>query len=213
MHRKTRLIILFTALAGVGAWAVLGGNDRTSAQLAATAPRKAAPEAAPGVVLASAPAAAQQAAAETLERPSLDQMGADPFNVEAPKQTPPEAAPPAQPPAPPAPPPMPYRFAGRLHVGDAVEFYLAKGDAVIAVKKGDKLDGEYRVEKIGRTEMTLVHLASGAHEKLEYAPPINEDEGAVVDVPEASRHAAAKSRRTPSASAHTAALRKAERGG
>ena len=104
-------------------------------------------------------------------------MGADPFNVEAPQQAPAEAAPPA-PPAPPQAPPLPYRFAGRLHIGDSVETYLAKGDELVAVKKGDKLDDQYRVERIGRTEMTLVHLASGAREKLEYAPPIREDEAA-----------------------------------
>jgi hypothetical protein len=79
------------------------------------------------------------------------------------------------------------------------------------VKKGDKLDGEYRVEKIGRTEMTLVHLASGAREKLEYAPPIDEDESAAAEALEPGRHAAAKSGKA--AASRTAALRKPERGG
>jgi hypothetical protein len=212
MRRKTRLVILFAALAGVGAWAAFGGKEgaRRSEDVAAAAPKPSAPEGAPGVVLAAAPAAAPQDAAEMPARPSLDQMGADPFNVEAPRQAPAEAAP-AAPPPPPAAPPMPYRFAGRLHVGDSTEFYLAKGDKVIAVKKGDKLDGEYRVDKIGRTEMTLVHLASGAREKLEYAPPIDEDESAAAEALEAT-HATAKSK-TRSTTSRTAALRRSERGG
>jgi hypothetical protein len=107
-------------------------------------------------------------------------MGADPFNIDSPQPAPAAAPQPAPVHSAPPPPALPYRFAGRLHVGDAVEVYLAKGDEVIEVKKGDKLDGGYRVEKIGRTEMTLVHLASGAREKLEYAPPINEKEDATA---------------------------------
>jgi hypothetical protein len=212
MRRKTRLVILFAALAGVGAWAALGGKEGARpSDVVAAAPKSSAPEGAPGAALAAAPSTAPQEASEMPERPSLDQMGADPFNVEAPRQAPPEAAQPAAPPPPPAAPPMPYRFAGRLHVGDSTEFYLAKGDVVIAVKKGDKLDGEYRVEKIGRTEMTLVHLASGAREKLEYAPPIDEDESAAAEALEPGRHAAAKSGKA--AASRTAALRKPERGG
>jgi hypothetical protein len=203
MHRKTRLVVLFTALAGVGAWAAFGGKDadRASAEVVpAAAPQQ---DAAPGVVLAAAPATAPE---ETMpERPSLEQMSADPFNVEPPQQAPAAAAPPPAPVAVPA-PPLPYRFAGRLQIGDAMEVYLAKGDELIQVKKGDKLDGQYRVEKIGRTEMTLVHLASGTRAKLEYSPPIKEDEAAVAEAPVRTQRAAARSGRT-------AALPGAERGG
>jgi hypothetical protein len=172
MRRKTRLVLLFTALAGVGAWAAFGGKEaqeRPSDTLAA------APRTAPAV---PAPAAVPEPASAIPERASLDQMGADPFNVDPP--APVVAAPPPAP-VKPAPPPLPYRFAGRLHVGNTVEVYLTKGEELIPVKKGDKLDGQYRVEKIGRTEMTLVHLASGAREKLEYDPPIKEDDAAVAE--------------------------------
>jgi hypothetical protein len=178
MRRKTRLVVLFTALAGVGAWAALGGKDaqQRSPEVAAAAPK-----APPAAVAVAAPAPEEASAMP--DRPSLEQMGADPFNVEAPQPAPAAAPLPAPVHSAPPPPPMPYRFAGRLQIGDAMEVYLAKGDDLITVKKGDKLDGQYRVEKIGRTEMTLVHLASGTREKLEYAPPIKEDDEA-AETPE-----------------------------
>jgi len=195
MQRKTRLAVLFTALAGAGAWAAFGGSGGAPANVvpAAAPPHQAAtPAAAPAAVLVSAPSAPAEEAMP--ERPSLEQMGADPFNVEPPPASAPAAAPRQEPAAVTA-PPLPYRFAGRLQVGDATEIYLAKGDEVIEVKKGDKLDGQYRVEKIGRTEMTLVHLASGAREKLEYSPPLKEDETAAAETPAPkAQRASARSR-------------------
>jgi len=180
MRRKTRLVILFTALAAVGALAAFGGKDPAPVAVvpAATSAERG-KELAPAVTQVSAPAKpAAEEPAEMPARASLEQMGADPFNVEPP--APPAASAPPAAPAAPVAPPLPYRFAGRLHVGDAVEFYLAKGDEVFEVKKGDKIEGQYKVEKIGRSEMTLIHLASGTREKLEYAPPINEIEPAVA---------------------------------
>ncbi len=189
MRRKTRLALLFTALAGAGAWAALGGKEapQRPADVAAAAPK-------------TAPAVAPQAPAIP-ERASFAQMGADPFNVEPPPAPAPAGAAPPAPPARPVAPPMPYRFAGRLHLGDAVEVYLMKGEELITVKKGDRLEGQYRVEKIGRTEMTLLHLASGVREKIEYDPPIKEDEASVAEA------------NAPAPEAHADARRKAQRGG
>jgi hypothetical protein len=202
MRRKTRLVILFATLAAVGAWGALGGRDRPSVAVVPAADPAERAALAPAVTLTAAPA--PEEASGLPARPSLEQMGADPFNVEVPATAPARSAPPP-PPARPAAPPLPYRFAGRLHIGDSVEVYLAKGDDVIAVKKGDKLDGQYRVERIGRTEMTLVHLASGTRERLEYAPPIDEDETAVAETPEPQ-----EARGSP---AKYGSLRKVERGG
>jgi hypothetical protein len=172
MRRKIRLVLLFAALAGAAAWAALGGREPQERVSDTVATAKKAPADAPV-------AAAPEAASAMPERASFAQMGADPFNVEPPPVPAPVAAAPAEP-VRPAPPPLPYRFAGRLHVGNAVEVYLTKGEELVPVKKGDKLDGQYRVERIGRTEMTLVHLASGAREKIEYDPPIKEDDEAAV---------------------------------
>ncbi|HEY6862984.1 MAG TPA: hypothetical protein VI319_03725 [Burkholderiales bacterium] len=185
MQRRTRLALLFTALAGVAAWAAFGGKD------AQHAPASVASTAKPS------PAAPQPAAASEIpERATLGQMGADPFNTEPPALPAPVVSAPPPAPAKPVAPPMPYRFAGRLHVGNSVEVYLMKGEELVPVKKGDTLDGQYKIEKIGRTEMTLLHLASRTREKIEYDPPIKDDD-AVADAPAPEAHAEAQ-RRSPS---------------
>ncbi|MDH3317530.1 MAG: cohesin domain-containing protein [Gammaproteobacteria bacterium] len=66
----------------------------------------------------------------------------------------------AVPPPPPAPsaPPMPYRYAGTLVQGDHVSILLSKGDSVFPIEEGETLDGAYRVESIGDTQVTLIYL-------------------------------------------------------
>jgi len=188
MQRRTRLALLFTALAGAAAWAALGGKDAQHAPASVASAAK--PSAGP-VQSAAAPQPA--AASEIPERATLGQMGADPFNVEPPAPPAPVVSAPPGPPARPAAPPMPYRFAGRLHVGNSVEVYLMKGEELVPVKKGDTLDGQYKVERTGRTEMTLLHLASRTREKIEYDPPIKDDD-AVADAPAPEAHAEAQRR-------------------
>ncbi len=189
MRRKIRLALLLTALAAVGAWAALGGKEARQKSVDVAAATKAPLPAA--AVAAASPA--PEPASAIPERASFDRMGADPFDVEPPPAPAPAVATP-QAPARPVAPPLPYRFAGRLHVGDAVEVYLTKGEDLIPVKKGDKLDGQYRVDKIGRTEMTLVHLASGTRQKIEYDPPIKDD-ATVADAPTAAPEAHAEAQR------------------
>jgi hypothetical protein len=186
MRRTYRLAILFTSLVAAAAWAALGGNERRASSVE--------------VVAAVAPQRDQQSSAASPEepqipaRPALEAMRANPFSVDAPAAPSPEASVPARPSA----PPLPYRFAGRVHIGDAVEVYLAKGDEVFTVKKGDTLDGEYRVQAIGRSEMTFLHLASKTHQKLEYSPPIVDNaDTAVAATPAPQRRAQAQSKDNP----------------
>ncbi|MDX1376710.1 MAG: cohesin domain-containing protein [Burkholderiales bacterium] len=64
-------------------------------------------------------------------------------------------------PAAPRVPVMPYRYAGRvLHEG-RLKIYLAKGDEVFPVRKGETLDGAYRVESIDDSGITLRYLPLG----------------------------------------------------
>ncbi|OGG57069.1 MAG: hypothetical protein A3F84_04550 [Candidatus Handelsmanbacteria bacterium RIFCSPLOWO2_12_FULL_64_10] len=72
-----------------------------------------------------------------------------------------------QPPAPraaataprvPTAPPMPYQFAGKLLQDGRLQVFLAKGESVVAIQEGDTLDGGYRVESIGETQVTLIYL-------------------------------------------------------
>ena len=70
------------------------------------------------------------------------------------------------PPVPPAPtpPPMPYRYAGKLVQAGQQSVLLAKGDRVFPINEGETLDGAYRVESIGETQVTLMYLPL-AHEE------------------------------------------------
>jgi hypothetical protein len=66
----------------------------------------------------------------------------------------------------PLPPPMPYRVAGQVVRGDGAHVVLAKGDAVLAVREGDTLDGGYRVESIAEDRVTLRYLPLGVRHDL-----------------------------------------------
>src|SRR5947207_4580722 len=69
------------------------------------------------------------------------------------------------PPAPTA-PPMPYRYAGKLVQGGQQSVLLAKGDMLFQVNEGETLDGAYRVESIGETQVTLTYLPLAHEERI-----------------------------------------------
>ena len=71
-----------------------------------------------------------------------------------------------QAPVKPAPPAMPYRIAGKFVHDGAPHIVLAKGDAVLTVREGDRLDDGYRVEAIRPDHVTLLYLPLGVREKL-----------------------------------------------
>jgi len=72
---------------------------------------------------------------------------------------------PQVPPAPAA-PPMPYRYAGKLVQGGRQSVLLAKGDMVFPVSEGETLDGAYRVESVGETQITLTYLPLAHEERI-----------------------------------------------
>jgi hypothetical protein len=80
---------------------------------------------------------------------------------------PPQAsAPSAAPSSAPMAPPMPYRVAGKLLEGGTTQLVLAKGDSIVSVREGQTLDDGYRVEAIGRDEVTLLYLPLGVKQTL-----------------------------------------------
>src|SRR5882762_2234980 len=70
--------------------------------------------------------------------------------------------------APPAPtaPPMPYRYAGKLVQGGQQSVLLSRGDMVFPINEGETLDGAYRVESIGETQVTLTYLPLAREERI-----------------------------------------------
>jgi hypothetical protein len=75
-------------------------------------------------------------------------------------------------PSPPAAPPLPFRFIGRVYQEGETQAYVARGAKVYAVKKGDVVDNDYRVEKLGATEMVFMHIPSGSRQVMQFTPPI-----------------------------------------
>jgi len=75
----------------------------------------------------------------------------------------------------PVPPPMPYRVAGQVVRGDGAHVVLAKGDAVLAVREGDTLEGGYRVESITEDRVTLHYLPLGVRHELAVASTLGLD--------------------------------------
>ena len=120
---------------------------------------------------AEAPAAKPQAHERFAALPARAPLGPPRgalFAAPPPPSPKPVAAAPAEP-AKPAPPPMPYRVAGSVSHDGVTKVVLAKGDRVLTVEEGDKLDGGYRVEKIRADEVTLVYEALGMSERLAVA--------------------------------------------
>jgi hypothetical protein len=64
---------------------------------------------------------------------------------------------------------MPYRYAGKLEQGGRQSVLLAKGDMVFPINEGETLDGAYRVESIGETQITLTYLPLAREERI----PVN----------------------------------------
>lgn len=159
MRTGTRKAILFAILFGLAAYVAFDAmQDQVPAGAGAPVSKKsersqeAAATAAPGDAGVEAPAGRFALPG----RPPLGEPRADLFGANSWQPPPPKVV--APPPPKPVAPPVPYRFAGQLIQGERPEVLLAKGDTVIPVGKGDTLDGVYRVEAIGETQITLLYL-------------------------------------------------------
>jgi hypothetical protein len=101
----------------------------------------------------------QQQALKLPERGGLAEPGSPLFSSQSWQPPPPKfVAPPPPKPVAPVAPPLPFRFVGRMLQDGHLFVFLAKGDTVITVKQGDTIDGVYRVESIGETEVALTYL-------------------------------------------------------
>ena len=101
------------------------------------------------------------------KRQALEKPARNPFV--APGEARPKAAAlkaPAAVEAPPAPPPPPYRIAGKVVQAGEERFVLAKGNQVLLVKPGDRLEDGYEVESIQPDHVVLVHPQRGTEDKV-----------------------------------------------
>jgi hypothetical protein len=61
-------------------------------------------------------------------------------------------------PAAPAAPPLPFRYFGKLTENGKTEVFVMRGDEVLSIAAGQKLDADYRVEGITESSISFTFL-------------------------------------------------------
>jgi hypothetical protein len=117
-----------------------------------------------------APPAAKAAPAPTLDLSALQPREAaavrsDPFAPRSFKQPAPHARARAE--APPSAPPLPFKFAGRLTQDGKTEVFVLRGEEMISIAPGHKIDDEYRVEAVSDTSIAFTYLPLKTRQSLE----------------------------------------------
>ncbi len=123
-------------------------DGKVAAPIAAPLPVEAGTEVAP------APSLAMLAPGSGLFSPHSWRVEPPPAPV--PAWTPPPAPPVAPPPA--TAPALPFEFIGKLDDAERLRVFLTRGEKIYTVTVGDVIDGTYRVERIGGSEMVLTYL-------------------------------------------------------
>jgi hypothetical protein len=88
--------------------------------------------------------------AKAAAAPTVDPFARRSF---APAQAAPQAA--DAPPAPPAAPPLPFVYLGKAIEDGQLEIFLGRGEKSYSVREGQKIDGEYRVDKLTQNSVTF----------------------------------------------------------
>lgn len=86
----------------------------------------------------------------------------------APKPPPP---PPAPPPPPPKPPELSWVVVGSLDDAGEVRVLMAGPRGTLALKKGDQIEGQWRVQEVSATDLVLLHLPTQLTRTLKYRTP------------------------------------------
>lgn len=156
-----RQLVLGAALAATLAatvWVATRPDDEAAAAVAAPARRSSA------VISATAPTPAPAAFAGA-RQPWAEAPAAQLAAWQPPPPPPPPPAPPpaaAAPPPPPVAPPAPYQMIGRVVEGEgakAVEVALLTGpNKALSVRRGDVIDGQWRVEQVSISGVSLTWL-------------------------------------------------------
>jgi hypothetical protein len=70
------------------------------------------------------------------------------------------------PPPPPAPPPLPFTYLGKLQEEGRLTVFITKQDRHYAVKTGDMIDGEYRVDSVEAQRVVFTYLPLNMQQTL-----------------------------------------------
>ena len=163
--RRTLLLVgLLAASASLVAW------DRTRAPKTvvseATARKAASTTGAP--IIATATPSGTTSLPMPRERSDYRDEGVDAFPslLPPPPPKPVATALPAEAPRPTA-PALPFTVIGKKLEGSEWEVYLARGDQTYIAKQGGELAGDYRVDAISPTQITLIYLPLNEKQTLQ----------------------------------------------
>jgi hypothetical protein len=181
MRPAARKAILFTLLIGIVGYLVVDSEDAVRPQ---HGPLLARGDAEGAGAKANPRASSVQKPGGRYVLPERAALSAPQAQLFGPQSWQPKAPPRAANQAPAAPrlPAMPYRYAGRvLHEGK-LKVYLARGDELFPVRKGETLERTYRVESIEDTRITLRYLPLGRLQTIpiESALPLAQAQPAAV---------------------------------
>jgi hypothetical protein len=76
-------------------------------------------------------------------------------------------------------PAFPYTFSGRMtDASGATQVFLTRGEVIVAAKPGDLIDGQFRVDRVGASELTLTYTPLSRQVTVPFsAPPQQTAEG------------------------------------
>jgi hypothetical protein len=123
----------------------------------------------PGLQVAK-PAGPVAAAPDTARFATAKAGNLFPPQTWVPPPPPPPKPPPPPPPPPPSPPPLPYTFLGSWAEAGQDTFFLAQGDHVHAVRKGDVLSGSWRLDVATPTQLVFTYLPLDMTRTLRITP-------------------------------------------
>jgi hypothetical protein len=112
----------------------------------------------PSTAQARKPVEATQTAPQwSLDRSPISTPAFDPFASRA--QPPPAPPPPvvAETPRPSA-PPLPFKYMGRLNGDHVNAVFVTHENRVLTIEPGEQIEGNYRVESIGETEIVFTYV-------------------------------------------------------
>lgn len=102
---------------------------------------------------------------EKLKRTESDGSQKDPFARHSFAAPAPQVA--DAPPPPPSAPQLPFRYFGKLTQAGKTEVYVMRGDELISVAAGSRIDNEYRVDRITETAIAFTYLPMKTRQSLE----------------------------------------------
>jgi hypothetical protein len=69
----------------------------------------------------------------------------------------------------PSAPPLPFRYIGKLIANGKTEIFVMRGDELISIAAGRKIDGEYRVDAITESSIAFTYLPLKTRQSIDLA--------------------------------------------